>query len=139
MTPSSSAELLLVEDSPDHIELAMRVFQKLNTPLNIAILQDGEDALNYILGRGTYQDHPATQLKLILLDLYLPKVSGTEILRQIRMYAPTKDLPVAILSITGNERGNLENEPFNVHHYLRKPLELNDFLKLYNIYLKPAD
>jgi two-component system response regulator len=131
-----NVDLLLVEDSPDHVELAYRVFQNLNSPLKVHVAQDGEEALNFIFGRGEYQGQGVAPLKLILLDLYLPKISGTDVLYQIRLDPQTRTIPVAILTITGNERATLEMEPFNVKHYIRKPLELNDFLALYDAYLK---
>ena len=71
----------------------------------------------------------------IILDLYLPKMSGTEVLRRLRADPRTQALPVAILTITGNERGTLEQPPFNVKHYLRKPLELNRLPEVFTTYL----
>lgn len=129
-------DLLLVEDSPDHVELASRVFQKLGASCSVHIAQDGEEALNFVFGRGAYEGQGLAALKLIILDLYLPKMSGVDVLTQLRADPRTRSLPVAILTITGNERDTLEKEPYNVKHYLRKPLELNDFLKLYDSYIK---
>jgi two-component system response regulator len=135
MEKRPDADLLLIEDSPDHVELASRVFQQLGAELKVHIVQDGQEALNFIFGRGPYQGQGYAALKLVILDLYLPKISGIDVLRELRADPSTRPLPVAILTITGNERGQLEKSPFNVQHYIRKPLELNDFLKLYSTYI----
>lgn len=133
---SQEVDLLLVEDSPDHIELASRVFQRLGQALNVHIIQDGQEALDYIFSQGSCAGKPLPRIKLIILDLYLPRIGGIDILKQIRSDARTQDTPVAILSITGNERSTLEQPPYRLQHYLRKPLELNDFLRLYETYIK---
>jgi len=136
MAEKNSIDVLLVEDSPDHIELASRVFQKINPPLHIKIIQDAEEALNFLWGREYYKDQGPMRPLLTILDLYLPKMSGSELLRQLRLDPRTRDLSIAILTITGNEQHTLTQDPYLVKHYLRKPLELNSFLELYNLYIK---
>jgi len=132
--------ILYVEDSADDIELSRRVFQKSGLSSEIEIVQDGQAALNCMLGLGEYSDHPRCgDIKLILLDLKLPHIPGSEVLRQIKTNPRTRHIPVVVLSVTGKEREMLEKGPFRAELYLRKPLELHTFLNLYRDYVEGTE
>ena len=79
-------EILLVEDNPDDVELTLHALRQNHLANHIEVARDGEEALDYLFGRGVYDERtPHRPLKLILLDLELPKVDGLEVLRTIKL------------------------------------------------------
>ena len=82
---NNNIEILLIEDNPHEAELAIRSLKKNNIANNIVHIDDGADALDYIMGTGKYAEgHNFNINRLILLDLNLPRVDGLEILRQVK-------------------------------------------------------
>ena len=77
--------ILLVEDNRDHAELTIRALRKSNVANEVKTVYDGEEALNYMFGRGAYAGRDVHDLPaVILLDLKLPKVDGMDVLKQVR-------------------------------------------------------
>src|SRR5919107_3484449 len=92
-------EIILVEDNPHEAELAIRSLKKNHLANNLIHLDDGADALDFIFSKGKYESRERLpRPKLILLDLNLPKVSGIEILKQIKSNELTKAIPVVIMT-----------------------------------------
>jgi two-component system response regulator len=97
---------------------------------NIAVLKDGEKALEYIFATGEYSDRDASDLpKLIILDLKLPKITGLEVLRKIRSNERTKYVPVVILSSSNEESDHSESYALGIEDYVVKPNNYDDFKK----------
>ncbi len=106
----TGARVLLVEDDADHIDLARRVFEKCGMAHEVQVVEDGADALDYLFGRARYAgQNPAASLKLVLLDLKLPKVSGLDILRQLKTDARLQRLPVIVVSASKEEPDLLQS------------------------------
>ncbi|MCX4187562.1 response regulator [Methylophaga sp. OBS4] len=121
--------ILLVEDSPDDEALALRAFKKSNMGNEIIIAHDGEEALNYLFGRGQYADRNAAVMPaVVLLDLKLPKIDGLEVLRQIRSNPTTKRLPVVILTSSKHEEDLVKSYNLGANSYVRKPVDFNEFV-----------
>jgi two-component system response regulator len=121
--------ILLVEDSPDDEALALRAFKKSNMGNEIIIAHDGEEALNYLFGRGQYADRNVALLPaVVLLDLKLPKIDGLEVLRQIRNNPATKGLPVVILTSSKHEEDMVKSYNLGANSYVRKPVDFNEFV-----------
>ena len=120
-------EILLIEDNPDDIELTLRAFRKNNLANHITVLSDGEKALEYL-----FPDEPSKQnsirqhLRLILLDLKLPKVDGLEILKKVKSNPLTSFIPVVVLTSSDLDKDMIESYRLGVNSYLTKPV---DFLK----------
>src|SRR6478609_3084280 len=92
-------EILLVEDNPDDEWLAMRSLRKHHVSNKIHVVRDGEEAMDFIFCRGKYErDNCVHNLRLILLDIKLPKVSGLEILEAIKSNPKTCHIPVVLLT-----------------------------------------
>jgi CheY-like chemotaxis protein len=91
--------ILLVEDEEGDAELAQRALAKTGLPGRIHLARDGEEALDFVFGRGEFEGRPGLSgLRMILLDLKLPKVDGLEVLQQLRSDPRTRCLPVVILT-----------------------------------------
>lgn len=120
--------ILLVEDDIDHANLILRVFRKHHLGAEIALAQDGEEALDFLFARGKFADRNAGDLpQVVILDLKLPKRSGLEVLEQIRASEPTKNLPVVMLTTSDEEADILKSYRLGVNSYVRKPVNFQDF------------
>ena len=117
-------EILLVEDNPNDAELAIHAFRKYHLTERIRLLGDGEEALDYIFGRGA---HAGRQVgvapKLILLDIKLPKVDGLEVLRQLKSDDRTKHIPVVMLTSSQEQRDVAEGYTHGANSYIVKPVD----------------
>jgi CheY-like chemotaxis protein len=116
------ASILLVEDDPDHVELALRALEKHGVANQVFVAHDGAEALDYLLG-----GHLATLPEVVLLDLNLPKVSGLDVLRQIRQNENTRHLPVVILTSSDEETDLARSYELGVNSYIRKPVSFAEF------------
>ncbi len=106
MNSIGAIDILLVEDSPEDVEMTLRAFKKQNLINKVHVVEDGEQALDYIFAKGKYEDRDFNNKpKVILLDLKLPKVDGMEVLRTIRGDDRTKFIPVVILTSSQEEKG----------------------------------
>lgn len=123
-------EILLIEDNPDEAALAIRSLKKNNIVNDLVLLDDGAEALDYIFCRAKYANKPkSVQPKLILLDINLPRVSGIEILRQIKAHDDTKMIPVVILTSSKEEKDIVESYKLGVNSYIVKPVNFESFSK----------
>jgi CheY-like chemotaxis protein len=123
--------VLLVEDDPAHAHLVKRSLEAHDFDCHVVHVNNGEVALEYLLGKNEYADrrrYPRPQL--LLLDLRLPRVDGLEVLRQIRAQADLALLPIVVLTTS---RADLDISRAYGHHvnsYLVKPLEFDHFKRL---------
>jgi CheY-like chemotaxis protein len=121
--------VLLVEDNPDDVELAVRAFRKNNLLNEIVVANDGVEALDYLFGSGIYAGRDlSVQPQLVLLDLKLPRIDGLEVLRRIRADDRTKLLPVVILTSSKEEQDLLRSYSLHVNSYIRKPVDFERFI-----------
>src|SRR5450830_1235148 len=112
-------DILLVEDNPYDAELSMRALQKKKLVNKVEWVQDGADALDFIFSQGVYehrvQDEP---LKLILLDIKLPKVRADPV---------TRSIPVVMLTSSAEGQDLSECYKLGVNSYIVKPVEFESF------------
>ncbi|HET6332526.1 MAG TPA: response regulator [Polyangiales bacterium] len=128
MTATHAVEILLVEDTPEDLELALRALQKANLANHIQIARDGAEALEFVFCEGAYagrrlEDGP----KVILLDLKLPKVDGLEVLRLIKGDPRTKAIPVVVLTSSKEQNDVVESYKLGVNSYIVKPVNFERF------------
>ena len=123
--------ILLVEDHIPHAELGKRNFARHRVANQIHHVTDGEAALAYLFRRGPYAD-PATSPRphVILLDLRLPKVSGLEVLREIKTTNELQTIPVVILTTSTAERDVSRAYEQHANSYLVKPVGFAEFARL---------
>jgi two-component system response regulator len=124
MTISNLIEILLVEDNPNDVDLALHSFRKNNLANRVHIVRDGAEALDFIFCRGAYSDRQIQNgPKVILLDLKLPKVDGIEVLRQVKGDPRTRNIPIVVLTSSREDRDIAECYGLGVNSYIVKPVE----------------
>ena len=123
-------EVLLVEDDPDDVELTLHSLAEARITNPIQVARDGEEALDYIFCRGTQAGREDIPPRLILLDLKLPKISGLQVLREIKADPRTMGIPVVILTSSGEERDLIEGYRLGVNSYIQKPVDFAQFRKI---------
>jgi len=123
-----SATVLLVEDNCDDIELTQRAFNATELDVTLDVVRDGQEALDYIFGNGEYSHHETNNLpKLILLDINLPKLSGLDVLRQIRKEETTRFVPVVLLTTSDEFSDVVEGYQLGSNSYIKKPVNFKVF------------
>jgi two-component system response regulator len=122
-------EILLVEDNPNDVELALRALKKHNLTNKVHVVKNGAEALEFIFGTGAYAGRDVNNKpKVILLDLKLPKVDGLEVLRRIKADERTKVIPVVVLTSSTEERDIIESYQLGVNSYIVKPIDFDKFI-----------
>jgi two-component system response regulator len=129
MTALNDVDILLVEDNPNDVELTLRAFQKQNSACKVFVVRDGAEALDFIFARGAFAGRSIDYLpKVTLLDLKLPKIDGIEVLRRIRSDLRTRQMPVVVLTSSGEDRDVLATYKLGVNSYIVKPVDSGNFL-----------
>jgi len=121
-------EILLIEDSPEDAELTIRVLQAKNLANRLVWLKNGALGLDFLFGRGAHADRNVVETpRLVLLDLSLPKVSGLEVLQQLKSDPRTRKIPVVVLSSSTQDKDILRTYDLGVNSYVSKPVHFEDF------------
>jgi two-component system, response regulator len=128
MNQFDAVEILIVEDNPNDAELTVRALKEQNLANRMFIAEDGAEALDFIFCRGKYADrHPCTPMKVIFLDLKLPKVSGLEVLKEIKINEKTKKLPVVIVTSSQEDPDIQTAYDLGANSYIVKPVQFDAF------------
>lgn len=127
MDKFENVDILLVEDSSNDAELAMRALRKGKLANHITWVKDGAEALEFIFRTGAYAERPDQNPKLILLDLKLPKVDGIEVLKRVKADERTRVIPVVMVTSSAEGRDVIESYKLGVNSYLVKPVEFEQF------------
>lgn len=124
----SLVEILLVEDNPSDVALALHAFQRYQIANRVQVIRDGAEALEFLFCTGAYAHRDVeSRPKVILLDLKLPLVDGLEVLRQIKADPRTRLLPVVILTSSREECDIIESYELGVNSYIVKPVDFEQF------------
>jgi two-component system response regulator len=122
--------LLLVEDNPDDEALTLRALRKYNLANQINVVRDGQEALDYIFAKGEYSGRNIRdQPQVILLDLKLPKLSGLQVLEQLRANPQSRHIPVVVLTSSNEEQDIMHSYDLGANSYVRKPVDFEQFLE----------
>lgn len=124
---SSLRPILLVEDSPNDVELILTALKEARLVNEIVATHDGEKALDYLFRRGPYAGRTTPDPAVIMLDLKMPKVDGREVLRQIRADANLRFIPVVVLTSSREEQDLFETYNLGANAYLVKPVDFDAF------------
>ena len=120
--------ILLVEDNQDDIDLTLRALRMHNLANEVVIVRDGAEALDFLFCRGDFKDrNPDHMPQLVLLDINLPKLSGLEVLKQVRAFDRTKLLPIVMLTTSKQDRDVLDSYLSGANSYVQKPVSFTEF------------
>jgi len=126
---TTGIDILLVEDNPRDVEMTLRALKKKNLANTVHVAKDGAEALDFIFARGAYAHRdPNHVLKVVLLDLKLPKVSGLEVLRAIKGDERTRTIPVVVLTSSQEEKDMVESYRLGANSYIVKPVDFDKFV-----------
>jgi len=125
----NEVEILIVEDNPNDAEMALRALKKNKLANNVLIVEDGDQALDFIFARGKYsRREKKIRPKIILLDLKLPKVDGLEVLKEIKSNEQTKIIPVIVMTSSKQETDMMKSYQLGVNSYIVKPVDFDKFV-----------
>jgi two-component system, response regulator len=130
MTPFDPVEILIVEDNPNDSELTIRALKKSNLAKHIFVAENGEEALDFIFSQGKFSERDRSKtLKVIFLDLKLPKVSGLEVLKIVKSNESTRMLPVVIITSSKEDPDIQDAYALGANSYVVKPVDFDSFVK----------
>jgi two-component system response regulator len=128
MNEATIVEILIVEDTPQDLELALRALRKAKLTNNIQVARDGQEALEFIFCEGPHSGRKMENgPKVILLDLKLPKIDGLEVLQRIKSDPRTKSIPVVVLTSSKEQSDVVESYHLGVNSYIVKPVNFEQF------------
>lgn len=124
-------EILLIEDSEEDAEMAIRALKKVNLANKLVHLKDGKEALDFLFGEGQYSGRNIHHKpKVILLDIKMPRVDGIEVLRKIKENNNTKPIPVVVMTSSSQDKDILASYQLGVNSYVVKPVDFEGFAKV---------
>jgi CheY-like chemotaxis protein len=130
MFAENEVEIVLVEDNPNDRELALRALKKNKIANNIVVLEDGEQVIDYLYGRGKFAyRNTNVNPRLVLLDLKLPKMDGLDVLKVIKSDPDKKMIPVVMLTSSKEESDVVESYRLGVNSYIVKPVDFDNFVE----------
>lgn len=121
-------QILLVEDNQDDAEMTMDALQQSRLVNKIHWVKDGAEALDFLFGHGSDSAAEIKRLKLVLLDLRLPRVDGLDVLRAMRADERTRLMPVVVLTSSNEESDIVGAYDLGANSYLVKPVESEAFM-----------
>jgi two-component system response regulator len=128
MNEANILEILIVEDSQQDLDLALRALRKSNLANRVHVTRDGEEALEFIFCEGRYAERRmADGPRVILLDIKLPKVDGLEVLQRIKKDPRTRSIPVVMLTSSEEQNDVVESYHLGVNSYIIKPVNFEQF------------
>jgi two-component system, response regulator len=121
--------ILLVEDNPDDVNLTLRAFKKHTVNVEVTVVRDGSEALDYLFRQNDYAERHPGMPDVILLDVKLPKVTGIEVLRAIRQNEVTRFIPVVMLTSSTEQEDIINSYTLGANSYIRKPVDYQKFIE----------
>jgi two-component system, chemotaxis family, response regulator Rcp1 len=120
-------EILLVEDNPGDVLLTQEAFREGRLAHRLSIVEDGEQAIQFLRREGAYSQAPKPDV--ILLDLNLPKKDGRELLAEIKEDPNLRFIPIVVLTTSEAEQDVWKAYKLHANCYLTKPVDLDDFIR----------
>jgi len=118
--------ILIVDDSPKDIELAIAALAETNLANEVVVAEDGLEALDYLHKRGKFVNEHGNPA-VIMLDIKMPKMDGIEVLRHIRADPKFKLIPVIMVTSSREERDLVESYKLGANSYVVKPVDITQF------------
>jgi len=123
-------KILLIEDNDDDAELTVKSFKRANVRNQLVRARDGEEALDYLFGRGIYAGRDVSDLPAVtLLDINMPKLSGLDVLKVVRADERTRHLPIVVLTSSNEDKDRLTAYSYFANSYIVKPVDYDQFVR----------
>ena len=120
--------ILLVEDNPKDLELALLALERSNLANEVVTVRDGAEAIDYLFRQGEFQSRPEGNPAVVLMDLKLPKIDGIEVLERVRSVEHLRSIPVVMLTTSREEKDLVRSYKLGVNAYVVKPIAFNEFI-----------
>jgi len=123
----SSTRILLAEDNSNDAELTLDVLARTHLSVNVDVVADGVEALEYLTFQGKYTSRTRSNPDLVLLDLKMPRMDGLQVLKVIRENVTLQTLPVVVLSSSREESDIQRSYDLGANAYVVKPVDFGAF------------
>ena len=120
-------KILLAEDNQNDVELTLTALDEQNLANRVVVVNDGVEALEYLLYEGEYINRAKEKPAVILLDIKMPRMDGIEVLQQIKSNSELKTIPVVMLTSSREEPDLKKCYELGVNAYVVKPVNFKDF------------
>lgn len=125
------AHILLVDDNRLDVELTLDAFREARLNNVVQVAGGGQEALDYLFGRGKFADRAAYPMPdIVLLDLKMPEVDGFEVLRQTKVSAAIRRIPVIVLTSSVEDGDRALAYDIGANSYLVKPVSFGAFIEV---------
>lgn len=128
MIAARPIEILMVEDNPDDVYLTREALKECKIMVNLSVVEDGVEAMEFVRGEGKYMAAPRPDL--VLLDLNLPRKDGRAVLEEIKSDRLLGSIPVVVLTMSEAEQDILKAYSLHANCYITKPVDLHQFIKV---------
>jgi len=121
-------KILIVDDSPEDVELVVSALEEKNLANEVAVAEDGEEALDYLYKRGKFANREKGNPAVILLDIKMPKMDGIAVLKYIRSSPEFKMIPVIMVTSSSEEKDLVESYKLGANSFVVKPIDISQFI-----------
>lgn len=125
--------ILLAEDSSNDVELILTALAEHNLANEVVVVRDGAEALDYLYRRGIYRLRTPGNPAIVLLDIKMPKLSGLDVLGQIRADPQIHKIPVVMLTSSNHEKDLIEGYQLGANAYVVKPVDFQEFVQVIKV------
>jgi chemotaxis family two-component system response regulator Rcp1 len=122
------AQVLLVDDNEDDVELTLEALKDSSVKLDVQVVSNGVEAMKFLRRQDEHEDKARPDL--VLLDLNMPKMDGREVLKEIRGDPDLTDLPIVVLTTSENEEDIYKTYKLHANCYISKPVDFLQFTKI---------
>ena len=122
-------KILLVEDNQNDLELTLEALSEQNLGNRVVSVNDGVEAMEYLLYEGPYAGREKENPAVILLDIKMPRMDGTEVLKAVKSNSELKYIPIVMLTSSREEPDLQKCYNYGVNAYVVKPVNFKDFME----------
>ena len=121
--------ILLVEDSPNDLELTLAALEQSQLANEVIVARDGAEALDFLYRRGPFANRTSQDPAVVLLDLKLPKVDGLEVLARVKSDPALRAMPIVMLTSSREESDLVRSYSLGVNAFVVKPVDFKEFFE----------
>jgi two-component system, chemotaxis family, response regulator Rcp1 len=125
---TAQVSILLVDDSPDDVELTLMALERTQFANNVSVVSDGVYAMQYLKQEGQYKD--AQKPALVMLDLNMPRKNGQQVLAEMKANENLRQIPVVILTTSQAEEDIVRSYDLGANCYVTKPVDLEQLIQV---------